>query len=290
MASSAASWELTSSIGKDYSVWRGAVRVFFAGFSGDGDDVRRHRVTFPDRVNEDTIGRLRSWLGTLSAAATKDHPAIQLHRDERRAHVLAAVESQNADELREWIGILEEDNGKLSQDVEDYKQQTAGLQEQLNRTESDLEQVRDNFVEMQGSMVSPPTTEGEDAHAEGWPGTIADAMDAVEELARTGYYRRGITLSQAAVRSGRRFDSYNRPQMLLRACQAVFEAGILYHDNALGMSPGEFFRVRGFGYGAQPSPHLKVDEHTSPDQCLRIYWTDEAEARVWTITRIGEHE
>lgn len=290
LSSAAASWELTNSIGKEYSVWRGAVRVFFAGFSGEGDDFRRHRVTFPDHVDADTIARLRAWLGTLSAAASPDHPAVRRHREQRRAIVLAAVDSDDADELREWIGVIEDDNTKLTQDVEDYKQQAAALQEQLSGTESELEQVRNNFAEMQRSMGSPPTSEGHDAEAEDWPATVAEAMDAVEELATTGFYRRGVILSPAAVRAGRRFNSYARPRELLRACQAVLEAGIQYHDNTLGVSPGQFFNGRSFRYAAQPSPHLKVDESTSPDQCLRIYWTDDPTTRVWTITGIGEHD
>jgi hypothetical protein len=290
LSSAATSWELTNSIGKEYSVWRGAVRVFFTGFSGEGDDFRRHRVTFPDRVDEATVARLRTWLGTLAAAATQDHPAVRLQREQRRALVLAAVESNDAAELREWIGILEEDNGKLTQDAEDYKQQAAELRKQLGRIESELEQVRDNFAEMQRSMEPPPTSESEGVEADGWPASVAQAMDAVEELAATGYYKRGVVLNPAAVRAGRRFDNYARPEELLRACQAVLEAGIQYHENTLGMSPGQYFNGRGFGYAAQPSPHLKVDESTSPDQCLRIYWTEDPTSRVWTITSIGEHD
>lgn len=289
LSSSATSWELTSSVGKEYSVWRGAVRVFFAGFSGEGDDFRRHRVTFPDRVDADTVARLRTWLGTLSAAATQDHPAVRLQREQRRALLLAAVESDDAAELREWIGVLEDDNERLTQDADDYKQQAAELRKELSRTESDLEQVRSNFTEMQRSMESAATTDDDDVDSQGWPSTVGEAMNAVEELAETGYYRRGVILAPTALRSGRRFDSYAKPGQLLRACQAVLEAGILYHDNTLGMSPAQFFNGRGYGYGAQPSPHLKVDENTSPDQCLRIYWTEDPTSRRWTITSIGEH-
>lgn len=69
------------------------------------------------------------------------------------------------------------------------------------------------------------------------------------------------------------------------------EAAALYHDDKLGMPPMEFFRrLRGFGYSAQPGPHLKVDEATSPDQCLRIHWTVDPEAKRWTVTHIGRHQ
>ena len=89
-----------------------------------------------------------------------------------------------------------------------------------------------------------------------------------------------------------------RPELLLlQQSQASYCGPLIrsskqarcYHDNKLGTTPMEYFAQRGFGYGAQPGPHLKVDESTSPDQCLRIYWEDDSEARRWTITGIGRH-
>lgn len=289
LSSSAASWELTRAIGKDYSVWNGAVRVFFPGFSADSDDYRRHQVTYPDRVGESTVLRLRAWLGTLAAAATGEHPALRAQREKRRELALAAVAADDPAELRDWVNALEEDNARLGQDVKDYKQQVAELRKQQSATESELEQVRNSFAEVQRSLASTTPVDANDAVAHGWPSSVAEAMDAVEHLAENPYYRRGVILTRDAVRSGRGFVNYARPLELLRACHAVLEAGVGYHDNTLGTSPGQLFSNRGFGYGAQPSPHLKVDEYTSPDQCLRIYWTDDPANRVWTITSVGPH-
>jgi hypothetical protein len=67
------------------------------------------------------------------------------------------------------------------------------------------------------------------------------------------------------------------------------ECGALHHDNKLGSSPMAFFNAHGFGYGAQPAPHRRVDESTSPDQWLRVYWTVDEDTRIWQITSIGTH-
>ncbi|MFD6125747.1 hypothetical protein, partial [Streptomyces hydrogenans] len=35
--------------------------------------------------------------------------------------------------------------------------------------------------------------------------------------------------------------------------------------------------------------HLKVDEATSPDQCLRIYWYIDQHERVLVVGHVGRH-
>jgi hypothetical protein len=289
LSSAASGWALTNDLGADLSVWGGAIRVYFAGFTRN-DNPRRHRITFPERVDETTTSRIRSWLGTLAAAATPEHPAVARRREERRALAKAAADSDDLGQLREYIALLEADNDEARRSADEYKERTAELSSALALKESELEQVRENFVDLQRSLATTGENTDEvsvtDSDA---VSSVASAMDAVEQLARTTYYRPRVTVTAAAMRSGRRFSQYARPEDLLRACQTVLEAGALYHDNRLGMSPAEFFSQRGYGYGAAPSPHLKVDESTSPDQCLRVYWDEDSTSRTWSVTSIGEH-
>ena len=157
----------------------------------------------------------------------------------------------------------------------------------MERTSEELESVRSNFAEIQRSMPArqPRVT----AEVEEGPLTVGAAMDDIARQLSTRYYRDRVKITPQALDAGRDFSSYSSPGELLRAAHTVIEAGALYHDNKLGTTPMEYFAQRGFGYGAQPGPHLKVDESTSPDQCLRIYWKDGSEARRWTITGIGRH-
>jgi hypothetical protein len=127
------------------------------------------------------------------------------------------------------------------------------------------------------------------AEAEEGPLTVGAAMDDIARQLGTRFYRERVGITAQALDAGREFSTYNSPGELLRAAHTVIEAGALYHDNKLGTTPMDYFARRGFGYGAQPGPHLKVDDNTSPDQCLRIYWEDEPEGRRWTITDIGRH-
>lgn len=158
----------------------------------------------------------------------------------------------------------------------------------MERSNDELEAVRSNFAEIQRSMSArQPRVPTE---VEEGPLTVEAAIDDIARQLSTRFYRDRVGITPRALDADRDFSSYNRPGELLRAAHTVIEAGALYHDNKLGTTPMKFFAQLGFGYGAQPEPHLKVDDSTSPDQCLRIYWEDDPEARRWTITHIGRHK
>jgi hypothetical protein len=284
LAASHAAWGLTNQIGQQLSVWNGAVRIYFPGFAL-GDPYRRHRVWIPDHVDNGLISRLRSWLGALSSGSTPEHPIHERLRLDRRERLSAAADTDELGLLYEYIDDLEAQTRQHEQDQAEQQARIAELEYRAENLLGELDSVKQNFADMAeavGRRSNRPAT------SDGFL-TIATAMDAVEELSRTRYYRDRVTLSDDAIDAGRRFRQYTSPDELLRAIQAVMEAGALVHDGKLAVTPMEFFNYRGFGYAAQPTPHLKVDESTSPDQCLRIYWTVDDNSRRWTITHIGEH-
>lgn len=286
LSSTQASWTLTELIGPSLSVWDGAVRVYFPGFTLQ-DDPYRHRFWLGDRVNNGLVGRLRSWFGTLAASRTAEHPLHEQLRVDRHARLEEALASSDTAFLEEYIGELDARDERQRSEIGELKEQNASLTRTVERTSEELESVRSNFAEIQRSMPArqPRVT----AEVEEGPLTVGAAMDDIARQLSTRYYRDRVKITPQALDAGRDFSSYSSPGELLRAAHTVIEAGALYHDNKLGTTPMEYFAQRGFGYGAQPGPHLKVDESTSPDQCLRIYWEDDSEARRWTITGIGRH-
>jgi hypothetical protein len=224
-------------------------------------------------------------LGTLSSARTPEHPIHERLRLDRRERLKEAGDAEELHMLYDYVDELE---GRERQHTEDLAEQQARIGELEHRVEdllSELDATKQSFADMAeaiGRRSSGPVSPN-------GPLTVAAAMDAAEELAGTRYYRERITLSEDAVDAGRKFRQYSSPGELLRALQAVMEAAALVHDGKLATTPMEFFNYRGFGYGAQPTPHLKVDEATSPDQCLRIYWDVDNDTRHWTITHMGTH-
>lgn len=282
LASSHAAWGLTEVISRELSVWDGAVRVYFPGFAL-GDAWKRHRIWFPDHVDARLIRQLRSWLGTLASARIAEHPVHERLRLDRQERLSQASQASDVQFLTAYAEELERANEELKEGMAELQSRNAELEDESQDIKSQLEAVQGNFAEVAETMGR----RSRDLREPEGPLTVQTAMDAVELLASNRFYRDRVTLADAAIDSGRRFDRYSSPDELLRAVQAVLEAGALQHDGKLGMTPKDFFNARGFGYGAQPSPHLKVDEATSPDQCLRIYWTSE-DGR-WVITHIGSH-
>lgn len=279
LASTEASFKLTELVGQELSVFDGAVRVYFNGFTSESS-WRDHALYFPDHVKANFVNRLRGWVGSMSAAVTPEHPAYAALREERHKRMADAP----IEELREYVAELEKDNLEARAQAKAAEQDAAGLRKKQAELRYELEQVKQNYAETTLELRT-----GKPGAASGEIVTVADAMDAVEELAYSRYYRNRVELTPQAVKAGRKFKHYAAPEEMLRAVHAVLEAGALMYDGKLGTTPKEFFNSRGFGYGAQPSPHLKVDEATTEDQCLRIYWEVDEETNKWSISSIGIH-
>jgi hypothetical protein len=287
LSSRHAAWILTDTIGQELGVWNGAVRVYFPGFSL-GDDRYRHRLFLPDRSSNSLITRLRSWFGALSSASTPEHPVYAQLRTDRRKKLQEAVANGDPQFVQEYIESLERSEGAQRIELDELKAQVSSLTSEVSRLAEENEAVKASFA--QYAQATSPNQTVPHSYGPDEPLTVAGAMDAAESLANNPFYRSRVSITPQAIAKGRDFSSYKNPGELLRAIQAVLEAGALYHENRLGMTPMEFFNKRGYGYGAQPKPHLKVDESTSPDQCLRIYWEQDPEERRWTLTAIGGHE
>jgi hypothetical protein len=287
LSSGQASWTLTELIGRSLSAWDGAVRVYFPGFTTD-DDPYRHRFWRGDLVDGGLVARLRSWFGTLAASRTAEHPVHEQLRSDRRARLAEAIASSDTAFLEECISELETEDQRRRVEIDELKEQNAALTRTVERSHDELEAILANFAEIQRSMPARQRSVTSDGR-EG-PLTVQAAIDDIAQQFSTRFYRERVGITPQALDAGREFSSYNSPGELLRAAHTVIEAGALYHDNKLGTTPKDYFAQRGFGYGARPGPHLKVDDSTSPDQCLRIYWENDAKTRRWTITHIGRHK
>lgn len=288
LSSSQAAWSLTEVVGPSLSIWDGAVRIYFPGFA-NADEPRRHRYWVADRVGNELIGRVRSWLGTLSASRTGEHAVHARLRSDRRERLLEATGTADTAYITEYIELLEATEKQRQQQVDELQRQIAELERRFEAKAEETEDIRREwgaFSRSQARAAPTPTSSA----VESGELTVAGAMDAVEELLRNAHYAGKVEIAPQAIAAGRAFASYNRPEQLLTAVQSVIECGALYNGNLLGEPPKDFFQRRGFGYAAQPAPHLKVDEATSPDQCLRIYWEVDEGRRLWTLTSIGRHE
>ncbi|MDP8928083.1 MAG: hypothetical protein M3O70_05760 [Actinomycetota bacterium] len=294
LSSSYAAWRLTEELGRFHSVWGGGVRVYFPRFSLD-DAPRFHRLYHPDRVDESLVRRLRSWLSSLSSSRTPEHPVFTELREDRRKRLREAKESDDVELFMGYAEELEAKNEDQAVQILELQRRETQLQSDYETLEDELEALKRDWaqygksLEVDKSLTAGRAATSDDVDIDG-PTSMKEAFAWVEQLASSAWYRSRMMITPQAERSMRSFSDYRRPDEFVRAMQAVLEAGALYHDGKLGEPPAMFFSRRGYGYGAQPQPHLKVDEATSPDQCLRIYWEEDTDTRLWKVTHIGRHE
>lgn len=223
----------------------------------------------------------------------------------------AASHATEKTKLEKRVKELENENQRLranqgqhgNKSYENDPQRVQSLQRECNKLRTALEQRKEQLSQCRRYVqelrrgkadnpsselsASPQTASGNGANLA--PKTTGEAVSQIEELARTSWYAARVYIDPKALKSAYEFDSYKKPQELVRSVQAVLEAGALYHDNLLHRPPAYFFQERNFSYSSSPDRHLKVDEGTSRDQCLRIHWRVDEELRMWEITHIGRH-
>jgi hypothetical protein len=304
LTSAFASRHLSSMVGLRLSVWGGSARIYFPGFTKDADSFDHklwtsERLAHPHRLPLDA--ELRRWLGSLSSARTAAHPVI----DRVRSRF-----AERAEELPEWArDYVDEIEGQNREQADALSTLRAALDDRDERIATladELERVRRQFGEMVRAQGGT-TTADEEPISRGEPSTVVEAVTwAIEDAGDEAVFLPG------AKESGLAFTQYRDPAKLYRAIRDVAEASARFGDGSLGMSLSQWFAQRGYGYEARNhaaraartraeyriryrdqdeymEPHLKVDEATSPDQCLRIYWYVDEDERIFVVGHIGRH-
>lgn len=286
LSSGYASRQLTERLGRQLSVWHGAVRIYWPGLTMS-DDPYAHRLWSQDRLRglrRPLVSELRHWLATLSVARTPEHPGL-----------LAARRDQSKD-IHEWAEFLEGANEQLTGEMR-------GIQADLDARDAEILRLQAKLDAL--SFGTAASSEQPEQLAE--PTTVLEALNRIEEE-----FGDGIVFLDSARKSASDFSSYNDPGKAYRALRAVAEASDAKTKGGLGKSLPDFFRERGFEYQGSNDivkdrryktsytityegqrrvmePHLKVDEATSPDQCMRIYWWDDPAANVFVVGQVGRH-
>lgn len=297
-----AAMALTDEVGRDRSVWGGGARLYWPGPNFSDSAVRhpfwsRTRIAHQPNFTE----RLRSWLGTLAATAAPEHPAVRALRlqQRRRLHQEADLPPW----VEEYVADLERGMDAAEANATRLANAFAEEQERAEQLSAELEEVRAQFHVVQESVTEGPSSDPPDLDAL----TVEEAF----QLARDERSQHVVYLDDCAD-SAAAFYTYNNPRRLYEALTAVSEAADAWQDGSLGSGFGQFFANRGYEYsGRNPAatsrgtkhhyrrqyagdtvtmvPHLKVDQATSPDQCLRVYWYVDEDSKVLVVGHVGRH-
>lgn len=297
-----AAMALVDILGRELSVWGGAVRLYWPGFSTD-DNPRRHRLWVRARLlrERDFVGTSLRFLGSLGSVTVPEHPIVAAARLQRRNR---AVQTGG---LPDWVV---EYIDSLESDAKDAKDQSAELRRDLEESqaaradlESQLEDTRRAFKTFNEHQNLEAVEEQLDL----------DELDVASayKLAHTEAPDYVVYLPEVE-ESIQEFSSYQSPRRLYEALTAVADAASAWRNGGLGSGFGDFFSSRGYEYSSNNpaanarktkrhyqrrvdgvvvtmEPHLKVDQSTSPDQCLRVYWYRDESSQKLFVGHVGRH-
>src|SRR5439155_25645737 len=114
-----ATFALTRRLGKEWSCFWGAVRIYWPGLNPGADDFRRHPIFFPDQyppgfaadveLPRDVLRRLAAWANHRFAEAPLVRQARAALEKKQQAAVQARIAelAAGAEQAREWQRPLE---------------------------------------------------------------------------------------------------------------------------------------------------------------------------------------
>lgn len=299
-------WRLTSRLGKLLSCFGGAVRLYWPGFQAS-DNTLRHLLWTSDRmlsraqtVDAAVLGicnAIRRRLMAVSVAALSPPPMIGRIRSAEAKERTESAGRELADQSdsRGLTDLYATDNANLRSQVQTLEEQAQALRQQLYRLQTEAAWA-DAGDDLQPDSGTPPSsvleaverarllfaglvTFGDDVgrgiaglapHA-GPPEKVFAYLDQLAELARVrreGPLGRGMVqwLSARNVEASTESETVTNGRSQMDRC--------IWSD---GRGRRQF------------ELHLKPNDSTHPDQCVRIYfdWDDASEQLV--VGWVGRH-
>lgn len=294
---------LTDDIGRQYSVWGGAARLYWPGFSLD-DNPRQHRLWPATRLlgQSDFVARTRNWLAAAAAAVVPEHPAVREARANRRHQV------NETDELPQWVqdyvAATDAELDEAKKEITELRGALTISQQAEQDAQDQLDESRQQFHVVQAAVQAD---EQETDLVDLDTISVAEAFHLARDEARPN-----VTYLDDTEDSIKDFATYESPRRLYEALSTIDDAAAAWQEGTLGPGFGAYFTERGYEYSQRNpaayarrtkaqyqriydgatvtiEPHLKVDQASSPDQCLRIYWyVDDQEKRL-VIGHVGRH-
>lgn len=304
LLSSKASWDLTEQFGKEWSVYNGAVKLYWPGANCQ-TSARRHPFWTYDRLAEhhSTEREAATWLIqelvnlVLEASAyLSEEPAFEdFERELKRSQIKQQVEiAKSGSDFQALAEIYASDNDQLKKENEDLKENIRDLNEKL-RTFYSSDQIRSGIIG-EISYESPPST-------------VVEAVDSAKSTFND-YLVFPDQLDGELIKLN---DAAGPPEKILRYLRILHEyARLLVSGASLGKSVEKWFEDRGVicsnesptilgskkeqekrtwrveGKRITCNLHLKPNDGTSPDRCVRIYFSPLDGGKV-RIGYIGRH-
>lgn len=298
-----ASWLLTDKFGKEWSVYNGAVKLYWPG-AQQTQSGRQHPLWTYDRLAErhPSDREAAAWLEQhlletvfeASSFMVQDRAFAMFDQTQRSLQIKAQLAAaEDADSFRQLAETYAKDNAGLQQRISDLNAEISELKSKLRAAYGRYDAVAENAV---GSADEPP------------PSTVREALDAAVRL-----YSSDIAFPddlQATIADLN--PTAGPPEKILRYLQVLGEYARTLRAGSLGKSVEKWFEDRGVACSGESDTiasskkerdlrtwavegqrltfdlHLKPNDGTSPDRCVRIYFAPSASGKV-SVGYVGRH-
>jgi hypothetical protein len=302
-----AAWELTRTLGKEWSCYNGAIRLYWP-FASPERNPYRHPLWTSLRLlsgvsnSREAAHRIRYQLRSmLFAVSTFSIPKPDLFRDiersrqeeDRQARHKEAVDH---DDFRLLAELYSDENEGLRSDIESLQDENKELREQLYYWKSQSLWQDNSVGNLEPVTDTPPST----------------VTEAVAQARRqfTGQIRFGRQVDESIEQLN---PEAGPPDKVFDYLAALAELSEIRSSGPLGNSMLQWLSERGVSVSAESETtrknkremlrrtwddgvtprefdlHLKPSEGTSPDRCVRIYFDWDDTTKRIVVGYVGRH-
>lgn len=315
--SATASYALTDAVGKEFSVFRGAIRTYRPGFNEMEDEPYSHPLIMADRVaafrpngasdfENFLIGQTLIRSATGSDAERHFPPFSQVKRVASELRMKRAKESGSSQ--KDLLALAEEENRELREAVQKDKEVYEGLvlqyEQDAKQAQEESQQTRAAYLHLQARLRSleSQVREGSRRAKQSFPESLevfenwcrAELIGSVEVLNRAFQgvkksqfedapliYKAMLLLKNHYVPM-RREGGNERMKNFEKACNDLGLSDELTFSGERWGEHGDEYKVRYAGQWRLLDRHLKKGNSKDQRYCFRLYyfWDDETEQVV----------
>jgi hypothetical protein len=306
LARPADTFELTYALGKTYSCFDGAVRIYQPGFTGV-DSPFDHPLYLGNSVGRAVLASIRRSVVTRVcdrfAPLPQVGPLLDGHRYRRTRELLDQQRSQ-VSSLEELVGLLDEQNGHLLHDQRRLTTRLEELEAELQQTVDELRRVADENRGLRWRLLqavsagSASTAQWEELPA---PASFAEAVLRAQEQ-----FNSTLVITSAACRAAEVMNSAdNSPTKLWSALRSMDAVCRRWQDDDLEAGFPPAFKEEGWILGfvsptavnqhryrycfSYDGHRVCVRDHLDLSRGERVYWYRDENRRMFVVNHIGQH-
>lgn len=310
-----AAWQLTNERGREWSCFGGAIRLFWPGLTLSSNPLSNPLWT-ATRLLQESEGsasaaqRIRAQLRRLvfeqSALAVPEAQQIREVRSRASSEEIERFRSVVLDgrDNEELARLYSEEAERLTREVKSQHREITDLRERVK----DLQDANKNLLQAHMWRDSSPDDVGPDTEIP--PQSVEEAVNrAREELHEDLVFGSEVSTSVAGLT-----PDAGPPEKILSYLRSLAEMTRAKRAGTLGMNALQWLKERGVTASGESdtdlrSPtsrrartwdnangskrefnyHLKPNDGTSPDRCVRIYFDHDVEKGVTVIGWVGRH-